>query len=225
MANIPLKVEEKIDEIKKTLESLLGKIIAPMYQPDMPEFNLDVVLALIKSFLNPVISATSPLTAVVGKIPVIGELAGIMATLQSGSGQETTLTKEEIKKLVPNKPDLPTQLVDKLMKIKDDLIMFCMTLPTILIQVIFEMINVIYSKLKIITSVIPLGNFFPLSLIDAAITATPKIMSLIKVLPGLMQDAILGMLKEKFAEAMALAFPKPNIDMASFNALTEDIEE
>lgn len=103
--------------------------------------------------------------------------------------------------------------------------MFCMTLPTLLIQVIFAMIDVIYSKLKIITSVIPLGGMFPLSLVSAAITATPKILQLIKVLPGMMYDLLKGVIMDKLWESMAMAIPKPNIDMDSLNALADEINE
>jgi hypothetical protein len=100
-----------------------------------------------------------------------------------------------------------------------------MTLPTLLIQVIFAMIDVIYSKLKIITSVIPLGGMFPLSLVSAAITATPKILQLIKVLPGMMYDLLKGVIMDKLWESMAMAIPKPNIDMDSLNALADEINE
>ena len=87
------------------------------------------------------------------------------------------------------------------------------------------MLDLIYSKLKIIMSIIPLGNLFPLSLVPAAITATPKILKLIMVLPGMIGDLLWGILKDKFWEAMALAFTPPNIDMESLNALADDIAE
>lgn len=144
--------------------------------------------------------------------------------LSSGSGT-TVLSKEELKKLLPKKPELDSQLMDKLKKIGEDILLFCMTLPTILIQVIFAMIDVIWSKLKIITSVIPLGGMFPLSLLPAAIDATPKILKLIKVLPGMVVDCVKGLLMDKLWEAMALAFPTPNIDLDSLNAMADDINE
>jgi hypothetical protein len=64
----------------------------------------------------------------------------------------------------------------KVNKIYDDIMVFCISLPTILVNLIFAMIDVIYSKLKIITSVIPLGGMFPLSLLPSAIDAGPKIL-------------------------------------------------
>lgn len=81
LANIPLKIEEKIDEVKKIIETLLGKVVAPAFQPDLPDFDVDKLIELIKTFLNPVISTTNPLKAVVGNIPVLGDLVGIMGML------------------------------------------------------------------------------------------------------------------------------------------------
>ena len=87
------------------------------------------------------------------------------------------------------------------------------------------MLDMIYSKLKIIMSVIPLGNLFPLSLVPAAITASTKIVPLIMTLPGMIFDLVVGILKDKLWEALALANPVPNIDTKSLNALAEDINE
>lgn len=224
LSNIPLKLEEVIDSVKQTLDMLLGKTLSPMMTPDLPEFNPEAIIAQIKIFLNPVISATSPLTAILGNIPIIGELMGLLQTLASGSGQPT-LTKEEIMKLVPRKPEPDPTLADKIKKIGEDILLFCMTLPTLLIDVIFAMIDVIYSKLRIITSVIPLGGMFPLNLLPAAIDAGPKIRALIKVLPGLVYDMVKGLIMDKLWEAMALGFPKPNLDMDTLNSLADDINE
>ena len=103
LANVPLKIEEKVDEVKKTIDTLLGKVLAPVFQPDLPDFDVDKLIELIKTFLNPVISATNPLKAVVGKIPVLGELAGVMGMMQDRSGQQ--MSKEELKKVLPKKPE------------------------------------------------------------------------------------------------------------------------
>lgn len=224
LADIPLKIDETIDSVKEKLDILLGKLVAPVFQPELPEFDINAIIGLITSFLNPVLMSTAPLTAVVGNIPIIGDIAGLLGMMSSKSGPNK-LTKEEIKKLIPKKPELDPTFVSKLTKIKDDIIAFCMTLPTILIQVIFAMIDVIYSKLNIITSVIPLGGMFPLSLLPAAIEATPLILKLIKVLPGLIYDCVKGLIMDKLAEAMALAMPKPNFDPSTLAALAEDINE
>lgn len=66
---------------------------------------------------------------------------------------------------------------------------------------------------------------FPLSLVPAAISAGPKIATLIQVLPQMMWDLVKGIVQDKLAEAMATAFPIPNIDPESLVALADDISE
>lgn len=165
-----------------------------------------------------------PLTAILGKIPVLGDLIGFLGMMRSGSGS-STLTREELEKTFPEKPEVPPKLKEKVNSIGNDIIQFCMTLPTLLIQVVFSMLDLIYSKLKIIMSIIPLGNLFPLSLVPAALTATPKICKLIMVLPGMIIDLLWGILKDKFWEACALANTSPWIDKESLTSLAEDIAE
>jgi hypothetical protein len=186
----------------------LGKFVGKVYQPEFPEFDVNKLIDILKTVLNPVIATTKPLTAVVGDIPVIGDLVSL---LTSASGGGSSMTKEELEKFIKQykKPDIPSDLMIKVNKIYDDIMVFCISLPTILSNLIFEMINVIYSKLKIITSVIPLGGMFPLSLVDAAITAGPTILKLVKVLPGMVYDCVAGIIKDKIAECMALGMRKP----------------
>lgn len=224
LSEIPLKIEEKIDSLKETLDLLLGKIVGKVYQPEFPEFDVNKLIGILKTFLDPVLATTKPLTAVVGNIPIIGD---IIPLLTSASGGGSSLTKEELKKFIEQykKPEIPSDLMTKVNKIYDDIMVFCISLPTILVNLIFAMIDVIYSKLNIITSVIPLGGMFPLSLISAAITAGPKILQLVKVMPGMVYDCILGILKDKWAECMALGMRKPQIDLGSLQAVMDDIAE
>jgi hypothetical protein len=182
--------------------------VGKVYQPEFPEFDVNKLIGILKTFLDPVLATTKPLTAVVGNIPIIGD---IIPLLTGASGGGSSLTKEELKKFIEQykKPEIPSDLMTKVNKIYDDIMVFCISLPTILVNLIFAMIDVIYSKLNIITSVIPLGGMFPLSLISAAITAGPKILQLVKVMPGMVYDCILGILKDKWAECMALGMRKP----------------
>ena len=94
----------------------------------------------------------------------------------------------------------------------------------ILINLIFAMIDVIYSKLKIITSIIPLGGMFPLTLIDAAISAWPLFQQLIFQLPSLITNAIKGVIQDKLAEAAMLAFPKPNVAADTLKSMIPEIK-
>ena len=199
LAEIPLKIEDKIDEVKTILEMLMGKTIAPIVDPESHEFDPDALIGQIKAFLNPVLQLTSPLTALTGKIPVLGDLLQILTMLQqSSSGGSNTLTKEELKKMFPVLPDIPTELFLKLYKTMITVIEFCMTLLMVLINGIFAMLNVVYSKLKIVTSVVPLGNFFPLSLVGAAVKAGPAIKTFLQQFPSQIWDLLMGILKKQF---------------------------
>ena len=224
LSEIPLMIEEKIDTLKNVLDALLGKLLGAMYQPELPDFDINALIGMLKSFLDPVLMATKPLTAVVGNIPIIGD---IIPLLTSASGGGSSLSKEDLKKFIEQfkKPEIPSDLMTKVNKIYDDIMVFCITLPTILVNLIFAMIDVIYSKLKIITSVIPLGGMFPLSLLPSAIDAGPKILQLIKVMPGMVYDCVIGILKDKWAECMALGMRTPQIDLESLQASIDDIAE
>lgn len=114
------------------LDTLLGKILSPLLNPDLPDFDINALIGIIKSFLNPVISATMPLTAILGKIPILGDLIGLLGMLRGGSGS-STLTKEELLKRFPEKPEVPPKLKEKVNGIIGDITQFCMTLPTLLI--------------------------------------------------------------------------------------------
>ena len=123
------------------------------------------------------------------------------------------MTKEEILAKVPDPPEMPASLSKELVKIGDNILAICMQLPLMLINLIFAMIDVIYSKLKIITSVIPLGNFFPLSLIPSAIAAVPKVKDFITNAPGEVKKMVEGVARQKMAEASALGVPDcPSVD-------------
>jgi len=143
-----------------------------------------------------------PLSLVAGKLPIISDLASIFTAI---GNQSTTrmLSKEELKKLIPSIPEMPSALFNEIGKIQMNIVSLCIQIPMILINLIFAMINVIYSKLKIITSVIPLGSFFPLSLIPNAINAVPKAVDFIKNTPGEIYKLIEGTIKQKIAEAQA----------------------
>lgn len=223
MANVPLKIDEVIDSLKETLDVLLGKSIAPVMNPTNIDFNPDLIISQIKALIQPVISATNPLTAVVGNIPILGDLIGLLSVFKSGSGQSADI--EELKKQLPSPPTLDADITNKVNGVKDNIMMFLMTLPTILIQVIFAMIDVIYSKLKIITSVIPLGGMFPLDLLPSAIEAVPKILQLVKQLPGMVWDLMYGVISNLIVESMCMAFSGWSMDFQAIGAAADDINE
>lgn len=136
IAEIPIKIEDKIQEIKDMLDGLLGKYLSPIMNPDSPDFNLDAVLAKIEGLLTPLTSAIAPLEAVAGPVPILGDLAGILSLLSSSSGGGK-LSKEDLKKLIPVRPALPSNILDNAKGILDNIVTMCMQLPTICINVIF----------------------------------------------------------------------------------------
>ncbi len=178
LAELPMKIEEEIERIRKQLDGFLGKAIDEISDPNDTKFDLDILIAKIKKLIDPVMACISPLESVGGKLPILGSLTGILTSFAK-PGDDSGLTKEDIKKLVGEmKPEIPQKTLDDILLIKDDIVAMCMQMPLLLILVIFRMIDVIYSKLKIITSIIPLGSFFPLTLVGSAIDATPKIITL-----------------------------------------------
>lgn len=96
-------------------------------------------------------------------------------------------------------------------------------LPMVLINMIFAILNVIYSKLQMITSIIPLGSLFPLNLIPTAITAVPLMTTMMMALPGYAEAMIEGMIRQKIAEAMAMKIPSTKIDPNLLASLVADI--
>jgi hypothetical protein len=83
--------------LKEILDTLLGKVVGKLYQPEFPEFDVNKLIEILKTFLDPVLISTKPLTAVVGNIPIIGD---IIPLLTSASGGGSSLTKEELKKFI-----------------------------------------------------------------------------------------------------------------------------
>lgn len=78
--------------MKDKFDVLLGKAMG-MY-PDSPTFNLQKVMALLMAVVNPVISATDPLAAVAGKIPILGNMAQLVALAGSSSAPSTSMSNE-----------------------------------------------------------------------------------------------------------------------------------
>lgn len=220
IAEIPLTIEEKIEDIKDTLDKLLGKYLDKMMNPESPEFDLDIILAKIKGIIDPLLACIGPLEAVGSKVPILGDLTAIIGLLSSskGGGQ---LSKEEIKKIIGQfKPDIGDKMKNALIAIGEDISAMVQQLPMILINIIFQMIGVIIGLFQQIAGVIGVpGIPYPLSLLPQCINAWPIIQIVVMQLPSLMQAAIKGLIKDKLAEAMALSVPKPNIDMSLMQSL------
>ena len=56
---------------------LMGKQISPILDPESHEFDPEAVVGGIRTALTPLISLTSPLIPLIGKVPVLGDLMKI----------------------------------------------------------------------------------------------------------------------------------------------------
>ena len=209
LADLPGKIEETIDDFKKAIEDMLNASMPPAADPNSYDFDVDAVLGKLKGVLNPVTSAISPVEQVVGKVPVLGDLMSALTVVTSQSGPTTSLSKEDIKKMVPEPPEIPPALMAKIKTIKDDLIMFSIQLPTLLIDVIFQMLSSVFDMINMIAGVIGVPPMiFPFSLIKALPPLMPKIKTLVTQMPTIVEDTIKGVVKQKMAEAQALSIPQ-----------------
>lgn len=217
LAQIPLKIEEKIDDILDKLDIILGKKLANIMNPKSVEFDISVIEAKIKALIDPLLAAASPLESLVGPIPVLGDLIGMMGQTETMG----SISKEDLRKMVPT-VEIPGNLMETVKNITYDIMVLCMTLPTLLIDAIVQMINVIYSKLEIITNTIPLGNLYPLNLIKGIIQFLPQLYPLMKQLPALIEAWVQGKIKDKLRESIALGIPKSNVDVDLMKSLIEE---
>ena len=90
----------------------MGKSFSPKVDINSPDFDINVAIGDLNAILNPLLGAISPVESIVGKVPVIGDLAGAIAKITSG-GSTGGLSKEDIKKLVPKPPEIPPTLKAK----------------------------------------------------------------------------------------------------------------
>lgn len=219
LAQVPLQIEDQIQKILDTFDMLLGKAFGKLENPNNPEFDVNMLEARIKQVVDPVIASFGPLKSLVGEIPILGILGALMGQNQSGS-----ISSDELRKLVPT-VEVPTGIKEKSIAIFNDIMVLCMTIPTMLIDICVQMLSVIYSKLNIITSVIPLGSLFPLNLIPAIITLLPNLYVMMKNLPQLTYSWLEGKVKDKIRESIVLGLPKPNIDPEALKSLLEDAKK
>ena len=75
----------------------MGKNVSPKVDINSPEFDINVALADFNAILNPLLGAISPIESVVGKIPVLGDISGLISKMTSG-GDTGGLTMDDIKK-------------------------------------------------------------------------------------------------------------------------------
>lgn len=229
LAQIPMKIEDKIQEIRDLLDTLLGKTVAPAFNPDKPEFDIDQIIAKMNAFVEPLMAALNPLESVGGSVPVLGDLAGIFS-MMSSAGKPSKMTKEEIIKKIKEmlggfKVEIPTNILQSAGAIKDDIMMVCMIFPMILFNVVFAMIDAIVGMFDQIRGVIGVPPIpFPLSLLPQAIKVPNLAWQFITNGGGLIYSAVAGIIKDKLTEAMLMTIPDPDIDLDKLKGLDPEVE-
>ena len=91
---------------------LMGKNVDPRVDINSPDFAIHVAIGDFNKILNPLLGVVSPIESVVGKIPLIGDIMGLLTKLTYG-GDTGGLSMEDIKKLVPSMPEIPPSLKSK----------------------------------------------------------------------------------------------------------------
>ena len=215
IAEIPTKIEDELDNFNKTLKSLMGKNISPKVDINSPEFDINVAIGDLNKILDPVLGAISPVETVVGKIPVLGDLAGAIMKITSG-GSTGGLSKEDIKKLVPKPPEIPPTLKAKVQETLITIQEFCQQLPMLLIKVIFAMLGAIFDMFDQIVGIIGVPPaIFPFNLVKQMPTIVEKIQDFATNAPSQIKTIVEGKMKDQFAAAQALATPQlPKPDQA-----------
>lgn len=210
LAKIP---EKAIKSLNDAIQQLM-KIINGYESPNDPEFDPAKILASIESLLNPVISSLSSLP--VPSIPGLSQISGLLAALKSmlstlssdsGSGDGSSMKKPKAE--FP--PELKATILDLLSAIQS----LCTTLPLVLINVIFQMLNIIIKLFSDIAGVIGVPSIpFPLSLVPNCISMMPDIMSFALQVPGQLMNVTSGILKQAYGKISSMQFPKPPDDIA-----------
>ena len=215
IAEIPTKIEDELDNFNKTLKSLMGKNISPKVDINSPDFDINVAIGDLNKILDPVLGAISPVETVVGKIPVLGDLAGAIMKITSG-GSTGGLSKEDIKKLVPKPPEIPPTLKAKVQETLVTIQEFCSQLPMLLIKVIFAMLGAIFDMFDQIVGIIGVPPpIFPFNLVKQMPTIVQKIQDFATNAPSQIKTIVEGKMKDQFAAAQALATPQlPKPDQA-----------
>jgi len=222
LSNLPLKIDEKLTEIKKILDGLVGNFIV---DPTDVDIDLDTVVKQIEATIKPVVDSTSQLQSVGGKIPGLEQIGMMLKMVGSDNKPSTPLTKEQIKKLCPKPPSLPPDTMEKVKGIQMDIMQICSMFPMIYINLILKALDLIMGKLTIITKVIPLGGMFPLNVVPSALRSGSSVMKLMMSLSTNSYSLIKAVVMRKLQECAALAFPVPNINTKMLASLIEDIKE
>lgn len=205
LARIPDIIVEKIKEIKTIFSLLLGKfqVLLPGCDITKIDFDVSIFLQPIMVIIETVIGCLNPLLAVLGNVPVIGDLMGLINMLiSSKSDPPSNVTPQQLQLAFPNKmPSLPDHITEEIDGLVQEIKDFVNSLPMMFFNIVFGMIGAIWSCFETIQGVIGVPPMiFPLNLIPAAIKAVPECVKLMQQAPTVIKNALLGHLKKKWAE-------------------------
>ena len=203
------EIGKVVKDFRKKLDGILGNMQTPSLDPSDPKFDINASIGDFDAILKPLMAVAAPIGAIAGQLPIIGDLMGMMGNITTQASAADTVDKEKLEKLLPKKPELPQEVKDDANGIIMDIMIICIQIPMMLINFILQTINTIYSKLNIITSVIPLGNLFPLPLVGTAITGVPTFNSFISTAPQKIKSIIEGAARNCYAAATTMAVPQP----------------
>ena len=206
IAQVPEDAMLKLKEV----EAKLWKIIAGLESPSSPDWDGKAVVAQIEALLKPVISGLSslPVPSVPG-LSDVSELLSKLIELMSMTPESCGISKAELNKLIPNKPDLPTHLLDTLKSLVEAIQTLCMTLPIVMINLAFDMLGAIYDMFDQIVGIIGVPPpIFPFSVVKQVPKVGSDIKDFIVNAPGKVNNVVKGVIQEKLQLISALKHPK-----------------
>lgn len=205
LAQIPEDAMMKLKEV----EAKLWQVIAGLQSPSDPNWNGKAIVAQIEALLNPIISGLSSLP--VPSIPGLSDIKQLLAKLSellAMTPESCGISKAELAALVPQKPELPTHLLDTLKSLVEAIQTLCMTLPIVMVNLAFDMLGAIYDMFDQIVGVIGVPPpIYPFSLVKQVPKVGKDIKDFIVNAPGKVNNVVKGVIQEKLQLISALKHP------------------
>lgn len=205
LAQIPEDAMLKLKEV----EAKLWQVIAGLQSPSDPNWDGKAIVAQIEALLNPIISGLSslPVPSIPG-LTDIKELLAKLSELLAMTPESCGISKAELAVLVPQKPELPTHLLDTLKSLVEAIQTLCMTLPIVMVNLAFDMLGAVYDMFDQIVGVIGVPPpIFPFSVIKQVPKVGSDIKDFIVNAPGKVNNVVKGVIQEKLQLISALKHP------------------
>lgn len=210
LAQIPEDAMLKLKEV----EAKLWQVIAGLQSPSDPNWDGKAIVAQIEALLNPIISGLSSLP--VPSIPGLSDIKELLAKLSellAMTPESCGISKTELAALVPQKPELPTYLLDTLKSLVEAIQTLCMTLPIVMVNLAFDMLGAIYDMFDQIVGVIGVPPpIYPFSLVKQVPKVGKDIKDFIVNAPGKVNNVVKGVIQEKLQLISALKHPQLPVD-------------